>query len=94
MWRSEKYLEFVRKHPCVGCLRTEEIQAHHFDKRNSGGGTALKASDCQTVPLCPRCHQEVHRQNKTGHLTALETERRFLRAALQMLGAWLDRGSV
>lgn len=50
--RDEAYLAFIRRQPCLvpGCTRPAE--AHHFGR----GGTALKCSDYETVPLCHEHH--------------------------------------
>lgn len=64
MWRSEKYLDHVRSQPCCSCHRPGRSQAHHFA---GSKGTAIKADDCYTVPLCPECHELAHRGRAQPH---------------------------
>jgi len=52
-WRSKKYLEYIRKQPCVVCGHTL-TQAHHVKTVGSGGG------DEWVIPLCIPCHQMIH----------------------------------
>jgi hypothetical protein len=66
--RSEKYLAFVRKHPCIVCGRDDEIQAHHI-RIGSNSGTGLKPSDYRAIPLCQTHHAESHQY---GEATFIE----------------------
>ena len=52
-WRSKKYLDYIRKQPCVVCGHTS-TQAHHVKTVGSGGG------DEWAIPLCVPCHQTIH----------------------------------
>jgi len=64
--RDEAYLRFIRSQPCflVGMSRIDptipdcfgEVAPHHFGK----GGTSIKCSDYETVPLCVGHHSMVH----------------------------------
>lgn len=56
MTRDEKYLSYIRTMPCVLCGTPHNIHAHHTET----GGTGIKGSDMSAVPLCGRCHDEVH----------------------------------
>lgn len=57
-FRSERYLEFVRTLPCAVC-GTPYVAPHHAgDDR----GMSLKCSDTRTIPLCARCHTEMHQR--------------------------------
>jgi len=53
-FRSEKYKEFVREHPCFGCGKSAPSEAHHV--RLHDGGWGMKPADTQTIPLCLICH--------------------------------------
>lgn len=53
-YRSEKYLAFVRSHPCVIC--NKKAEAHHVRRLYWGAGTSIKPHDYVTIPLCPGCH--------------------------------------
>lgn len=44
MFRSDRYLTFVRTFKCVHCGSDSE-HAHHFGKRIGGGGTSCKPHD-------------------------------------------------
>jgi len=57
-WKSEKYLEFIRKQPCIVC-GYKTTQAHHIRFANNSG-TASKPSDTWTIPLCKLHHLEYH----------------------------------
>lgn len=65
-FRSEKYLEFIRKHKCLMCdfpsnelpKPDNNIVAHH-----EGLGLNMqsgKPPDSHAVPLCMRCHGKRH----------------------------------
>lgn len=52
--RDREYLKFIKRLPCVACLKTWWIDPAHT------GPHALrqKSSDLDTIPLCRRCHAE------------------------------------
>jgi len=54
IYRSEKYLNFIRSKPCLVCKKKSE--AHHVRKQVWGAGTSIKPHDFVTVPLCHECH--------------------------------------
>lgn len=60
--RSEKYLNFVRKHPCIlsgmcDCAAKSDVtHAHHTQM----GGRGIVGSDYSTIPLCPESHDFWH----------------------------------
>ena len=54
IYRSPKYLKFVRSHPCIVCCKTS--QAHHVRRSYWGAGTSIKPHDYVTIPLCLDCH--------------------------------------
>lgn len=55
VYRSERYLRFVRQQPCIVTGSVPTV-AHHTSK----AGMALKGSDYLTVPLKPELHSELH----------------------------------
>jgi hypothetical protein len=59
VWRSEKYLKFVRSLPCVVTGRTEGVVAHHLIGHGEGkmGG---KTHDLFTMPLAADEHRRFH----------------------------------
>lgn len=50
--KSPPYLAWIRQQHCLGC--GAQAQAHHTTSKGSGG------SDFRSVPLCWRCHRELH----------------------------------
>lgn len=82
--RDRAYLAWIRLKPCVGCRRIAK-QAHHVIARGAGG------SDYQTVPLCFRCHRQVHDFGRdffeVKHAIDLEIEARLLFQKWQVFGA-------
>ncbi len=89
MFRSERYLAFVRLQPCCapGC-REQADHAHHFGRRHGGGGIGIKAHDTFVVPLCSSCHRLVHQDGMIGLCNAPETEAYFYRIALALVTRW------
>ena len=75
-YHNEKYLAFVREHPCLVCGK--KAVAHHESGIGgdlAGGGMSLKCSDLLAAPLCCRsidehnynaCHQ---RREHEGYIT-------------------------
>lgn len=57
--RDEKYLVWVRTHPCSACSTEVGIEAHH-QPREKHGAVGMKCSDMRTIPLCVRCHHRHH----------------------------------
>jgi len=54
--RDSKYLAHVRTLPCLGCGRTEQVQAAHVGGLAAGKGWSRKVSDFRALPLCLDCH--------------------------------------
>lgn len=57
--KSEAYLKRVRSLPCVVCRFGPPVQAHHVRcilPRQLG----KRVGDEWTVPLCPKCHFDLH----------------------------------
>ena len=52
--RDREYLRFIKRLPCVSCLRTWWIDPAHTGPH----GIGQKASDLDTIPLCRRCHND------------------------------------
>ena len=52
--RDREYLRFIKRLPCVACLRTWGIDPAHTGPH----GLGQKACDLKTIPLCRRCHDE------------------------------------
>lgn len=61
VYRSKKYLEFIRSKPCLVCGKSS--QAHHVRRLYFGSGTAIKSHDFCTIPLCHACHDPKTEKN-------------------------------
>jgi hypothetical protein len=62
-YRSKAYLEYVSGLVCCGCGQPAD-EAHHVISAGIGGGMGTKASDFLTLPVCRKCHDEIHRDSK------------------------------
>lgn len=58
--KNVKYLRWIRTLPCCHCGNPES-EPHHIIGVGLGA-MGLKASDIHTMPLCRRCHDELHRE--------------------------------
>lgn len=58
MYRSEKYLDYIRSLPCTMCGAYPPNDPHH--ETLHAGGMGLKAPDSHVVPLCRDCHGVLH----------------------------------
>lgn len=61
-YKDKKRLEMVGSYSCLSCEKANRAQTtrtcvHHF----WGTGAGMKESDLKTMPLCERCHDELHR---------------------------------
>ena len=52
------YLRHVRETPCLSC-GSPYPSAHHL-QRVGGKGMGIKTGDEWAVPLCHRCHMDLH----------------------------------
>lgn len=59
-WRSSPYLEWVRSLACANCASPPPNEPHHMIGIR-GGVMGEKTHDYEAVPLCRRCHDELHR---------------------------------
>jgi len=67
--RSEKYLKYIRKYPCLVCSRVG-VHAHHL-RHSQRRGWGLKNGDQWAVPLCPEHHMDCHRTGRESMWWAL-----------------------
>lgn len=51
--------KFVRRHKCVSCAGSHQIECAHL-RLETAGGTSLKPHDAWTLPLCAREHFAQH----------------------------------
>jgi len=54
IYRSVKYLKWIRSRPCIICRRPS--QAHHVRRSYWGSGIGIKPHDYVTIPFCIECH--------------------------------------
>lgn len=87
--RSRSYLDFVKTEPCCFCHRPAD-DPHHFAGQK---GTALRASDYLTVPLCREHHDEWHNRRKLGTLNSAETMAIFWKTSALLLARWIELGN-
>ncbi len=52
--RDPDYLRFIKRLPCVSCLKTWWDDPAH----TGGHGLGAKACDRKAIPLCRKCHRE------------------------------------
>ncbi|EIC84704.1 DUF968 domain-containing protein [Serratia sp. M24T3] len=57
-WENAKYTQWVKHQACCGCGGQAD-DPHHITG-NGLGGMATKAHDLFAIPLCRRCHDELH----------------------------------
>jgi len=61
--KSKPYLKWVASLPCINCkIEDDTIVPHHLKGRHAplSGGMGYKADDWLTMPLCFKCHIEMH----------------------------------
>ena len=92
-YRDERYLDFVRSHPCMNpkCRRPAPSQAHHVDAVD-GTGISTKPSDLHTVPLCWECHRMVEDGAKIHGICLDMTKEDFLRAICRLMSEAVLKG--
>jgi hypothetical protein len=64
--RNPSYLQFIRSRPCSLC-GASLVDPHHSIRRLfpiSDGGIARKGSDYLSIPLCRRCHGDLHQGSR------------------------------
>lgn len=57
-WKSEKYLQFVRRQPCIICYELPS-EAHHVRFSNNSG-IGMKPADIWAIPLCHTHYASIH----------------------------------
>lgn len=60
---DREYIAFEHKEPCMWCGKSQDIEVHHL-KELGYTGTAFKADDWLSVPLCRDCHIAYHTYGK------------------------------
>ncbi|NIG74057.1 DUF968 domain-containing protein [Klebsiella sp. Ap-873] len=58
-WEKPDYLKWVKSQPCEGCGSSAD-DSHHLIGHGQGG-MGTKSHDSFAIPLCRKCHDELHR---------------------------------
>ena len=56
---SKKYLEYIKKKPCIACGQVP-VDPHHMEAVGMGGANKDGFKDYTCVPLCRFHHSEYH----------------------------------
>lgn len=59
----EPYLAWIRCLPCAVCSSRFKAHAHHRIGHGRCGG---KTDDFEAIPLCHKCHTELHNNDEGG----------------------------
>jgi hypothetical protein len=81
--KSKPYLEWVATLPCAACeIRDGTVVAHHWKGEGGhlSGGMGLKASDWLTMPLCHKCHSQIH----SGDAALISWQREYILRTLDI----------
>ncbi|EOV0992703.1 DUF968 domain-containing protein, partial [Edwardsiella piscicida] len=84
-WESEKYTRWVKTQQCSGCGSSADDPHHIINSGLGLGGVGTKTHDLFVIPLCRRCHDELHRDVSTWerqHGSQIELLVQFLNRAL------------
>ena len=54
---------------CCICGELHQVQVHHIKPKEKGGSDAIS----NAIPLCPNCHDEVHKDYVPGRITRVYT---------------------
>jgi len=66
-FRSKKYLNWVKTLACCMCYNEQASDAHHAIGMKLGG-MGTKAPDSEVMPLCRKCHSEMHNKPELWRL--------------------------
>lgn len=75
IYRSQKYLDFIRRQQCLKCAFGPSVP-HHEDLGEKP--MADKAPDSHSVPLCPPCHDLRHMQGPETFWTGINVEKAII----------------
>jgi hypothetical protein len=78
--RDDEWLKRIRLLPCVVC-GAESAEPHHW----ASAYTGMKCNDYLTVPVCRKCHTEIHVSENTAQ-TRLMLLEAWVRLMLKYLG--------
>ncbi|WP_073381678.1 DUF968 domain-containing protein [Edwardsiella piscicida] len=84
-WECPTYLRWVKIQQCSGCGSSADDPHHIINSGLGLGGVGTKTHDLFVIPLCRRCHDELHRDVSTWerqHGSQIELLVQFLNRAL------------
>jgi hypothetical protein len=64
----DELLAKTGRHCCI-CGTLHQVQVHHIKPKDKGGSNAIS----NAIPLCPNCHDEVHKDYVPGRTTRIYT---------------------
>ena len=62
--RNKKYTDWVKSLDCCVCQAPADDPHHGIALGYGEGGTATKACDLLTMPLCRSCHDKMHKDKE------------------------------
>lgn len=71
MRKCPEYLSHIRTLACLSCKIKNRSQAHHL-LRAGIRGMGMKSEDKHAVPLCKKCHDDLHRMGDEYTYFALQ----------------------
>ena len=71
IYRSARYLDWLKTQPCVVCGKPNTV-GHHIRKVQWGSGTGIKSHDLCSLPLCDYCHPSEHSSGLLKELINIE----------------------
>lgn len=72
--RSSQFLEWIRSQKCFVSEVDRDVVAHHL-RILGGGGTGLKPSDYQCLPLAANIHAELHARGEKAFFETLRVSK-------------------
>jgi len=86
---TSERLEWVRSLDCCACGKRPPSHAHH--RTLSGRGKSQKSPDDQTMPLCFKCHSDLH--SLTGRFANFDRSMldRWQRSQVDHFQGWYTR---
>lgn len=65
--QDKAWKNHVQSQPCLFCGRTPAGEAHHV-RFGHKAGMGTKPDDYRTIPLCHKCHDDVHNYRIPSHI--------------------------
>lgn len=88
-YRNRKYLDFIRKKPCVFCNQPPKSEAHHH-LGVLPGGVAEKPSDLMAVPACRTHHEIAQRDYRLAEKMGVDIFKRIMEYLNEFFSEGMD----